>query len=206
MPSSLRSVFFTLALAFILWFFTFALPVGNFWLKLSFSAFILALTGLISSRKEWQTLFRFKARHLWVGLFSALVLYGIFWLGVKLSTIIFSFASREISSVYFNKTQLNVVAIGLLLLFVMGPAEEIYWHGFVQRSFSKRFGPMTGVLLTSAIYALVHVVAFNLMLFIAAAMCGLFWGWLYQREQSLVPVILSHSLWDLIIFVLFPLS
>jgi len=206
MPLSLRSVFFTLALAFFLWFFTFALPVGNFWLKLSFSAFILALTGLISSRKEWQTLFRFKARHLWVGLFSALVLYGIFWLGVKLSTIIFSFASREISSVYFNKTQLNVVAIGLLLLFVMGPAEEIYWHGFVQRSFSKRFGPMTGVLLTSAIYALVHVVAFNLMLFVAAAICGLFWGWLYQREQSLVPVILSHSLWDLIIFVLFPLS
>jgi membrane protease YdiL (CAAX protease family) len=206
MPSSLRSVFWTLPLAFILWFFTFALPIGNFWLKLSFSAFILALTGLISSRKEWQTLFRFKARHLWMGPVSALLLYGIFWVGKKLSMIIFPFASREISSVYFNKTQLDVFAIGLLLLFVMGPAEEIYWHGFVQRSFGKRFGPMTGVLLTSAIYALVHVFALNLMLFFAAGVCGLFWGWLYQREQNLIPVILSHSLWDLIIFVLFPLS
>ena len=88
----------------------------------------------------------------------------------------------------------------------MGPAEEIYWHGFIQRAFSHRYGATAGVLITSAIYAAVHVVAFNFMLCVAAAICGLFWGVLYQREQSLIPVIISHSLWDLIIFVLFPLS
>ena len=86
----------------------------------------------------------------------------------------------------------------------MGPAEEIYWHGFVQRTFSRRFGAVAGVLLTAIIYAAVHVVALNGMLVIAAAVCGLFWGWLYQREQSLVPVIFSHSLWDVLVFVLFP--
>ena len=32
--------------AFLLWFITFAMPVGNFWMKLSASAFILALFGL----------------------------------------------------------------------------------------------------------------------------------------------------------------
>ena len=60
--------------------------------------------------------------------------------------------------------------------------------------------------LTTVVYSLVHIVAFNVMLLVAAAVCGLFWGWLYQREQSLIPVILSHSIWDVIIFVVFPLS
>lgn len=145
-------------------------------------------------------------RTLWVGLVSALLLYGIFWLGKELSTIFFPFAFRKISGIYGNKAQLDLTTIALLLFFVMGPAEEIYWHGFVQRSFSSHFGPAVGILLTSGIYALVHIFACNLMLLIAASICGIFWGWLYQREQNLIPVILSHSIWDLTIFVLFPLA
>ena len=205
MTPLLRSALWTLPVALGLWFLTFAVPVGNFWVKLCISASILATTGLILSRGEWKSLFGFKRRHLWVGPVSALVLYGVFWLGNEVSSVLFPFASKEISSIYVNKTQLPSIAIGLLLVFVMGPAEEIYWHGFIQRTFSHRYGAFAGVLLTTAVYAVVHVVALNVMLFVAAAVCGLFWGVLYQREQSLIPVIISHSLWDLIIFVLFPL-
>lgn len=205
-PSGLLNpVLWTLPVAFGLWLLTFAVPAGNFWVKLCLSASILAAAGLMLSRGERRFLFGFKRRHLWLGPVSALVLYGIFWLGNGLSTMLFPFASKEISSIYLNKTQLPSFVIGLLLLFVMGPAEEIYWHGFVQRRFSHRFGAVVGVLLTAMIYAVVHVVALNFMLFVAAGVCGLFWGVLYQREQSLIPVIISHSLWDLIIFVLFPL-
>ena len=206
MPSPLRPVFWTLPLAFVLWFFTFALPFGNFWFKLSVSASALALLGLKWSRNRWGTLFQFRIHHLWLGPLSAILLYGIFWLGKEFSTLLFPFASKEISNVYFNKTQLSLPAIGFLLFFIMGPAEEIYWHGFVQRSLSERLGPTAGLFLTTAVYSLVHIVALNLMLLVAAALCGLFWGWLYQREQSLIPVILSHSIWDVIIFVIFPLS
>jgi membrane protease YdiL (CAAX protease family) len=44
------------------------------------------------------------------------------------------------------------------------------------------------------------------MLLVAAGVCGLFWGLLYWREQNLIPVIISHSLWDVMIFVLFPMA
>ncbi len=202
----MRSIWWTLPLAFGLWFITFAIPAGNFWLKLCASATVLALIGLRLSWKERQGLFSFRPRHLWVGVSSALVLYWIFWLGKLISPLIFPSASREISNIYINKAQLDPLIIGLLLLFVMGPAEEIYWHGLVQRTLSLRLGPAGGVFLTAAIYALVHVVAFNFMLVGAAGVCGLFWGLLYQKEKSLVPVIISHSLWDVIIFVLFPLN
>ena len=206
MPSSLLPVLWTLPLAFILWFITFAIPPGNFWLKLTCSASLLATLGLRSSRKDWRTLFHFKPRYLWLGPLSAILLYGIFWLGKECSTFLFPFASKQISNVYLNKAQLDVRAIGFLLFFIMGPAEEIYWHGFVQRSLSQQYGSWKGLFLTTAIYSLVHIFALNFMLLVAAAVCGFFWGWLYQREQSLIPVILSHSIWDVIIFVIFPLS
>src|SRR5512147_2593777 len=113
----LRPVFLTLPLAFVLWFFTFALPLGNFWFKLAISASILAVLGLRQSRNHRKTLFHFKTRYLWLGPLSAILLYGIFWLGKEMSAILFPFAPQEISTVYFNKAQLNLTAIGLLLFF-----------------------------------------------------------------------------------------
>ncbi len=196
----------TLPLAFGLWFLTFAVPAGNFWAKLAISASILAAAGLLLSGSEWKSLFVFKKGHLWLGLVSAIVLYGLFWIGNEVSSALFPFASKEISGIYSNRTQLPSLLIGLLLFFVMGPAEEIYWHGFIQKTLCRHYGAITGVLLTTIVYAAVHVAALNFMLLVAAAICGLFWGLLYQREQSLVPVIISHSIWDLIIFVVFPLS
>jgi uncharacterized protein len=205
MNPSLRPVYITIAAAFILWFITFALAAGNFWLKLACSALLLAAAGLIFSRCELKTLFAFKVRHLWVGILSALALYGIFWIGKGMASILFSFAPGQIASVYETRTQLDAVLIGLILVFLMGPAEEIYWHGFVQRRIVGRYGPAAGVLGTTAVYALVHAVSWNFMLVAAAGVCGLYWGLLFQREKNLIPLIISHSLWDVLIFVLFPM-
>ena len=206
MNPSLRTVYATIPAAFVLWFFIFALPVGNFWLKLTGSASLLAAIGLVSSRNELKALFVFKIRHLWVGTLSALILYGIFWVGKLAANLLFSFAPGQIESVYASKTQLDAVWIGLLLLLVMGPAEEIYWHGFVQRRLTGRYGATVGVLATAVVYTLVHVVSLNFMLVAAAGVCGLYWGLLFQWEKNLIPLIISHALWDFLIFVLFPMK
>ena len=67
-----------------------------------------------------------------------------------------------------------------------------------------RFGAKRGWLLASVIYAAVHIASGNFMLTMAAFTAGLFWGWLYQREQNLVPCIVSHCLWTVTIFILLP--
>jgi uncharacterized protein len=206
MPASLRLLYSSLVAAFILWFFIFAYPYGNFWIKLILSALFLACVGLISSRGHLKALFAFKFRHLWVGVLSALILYGIFWVGKEVAALLFSFAPGQIASVYATKSQLDTALIGLFLCFLMGPAEEIYWHGFIQRRLTESYGARIGVLGTTVVYALVHAVSLNPMLILAAGVCGLFWGLLYQREQNLIPLILSHSLWDVLIFVLFPMA
>jgi membrane protease YdiL (CAAX protease family) len=206
MNGSLRPVYWTVPAAFLLWFFIFAVPAGNFWLKLTCSASLLAAIGLVFSRNELNALFAFRIRHLWVGIVSALFLYGIFWVGKLAANLLFSFAPGQIESVYASKTQLDAVWIGLLLLFVMGPAEEIYWHGFVQRRLTGRYGATAGVIATAAVYMLVHAVSLNFMLVAAAGVCGLYWGLLFQREKNLIPLIISHALWDFLIFVLFPMT
>ena len=201
-----QRVLLTVPAAFLLWFVTFAVPPGNFWLKLSFSALLLAVFALKPLLEKREKLLSIRKRFVFVGILSAVLLYAIFWVGREVSTALFPFASREIGNVYVTKAELNPAAIGLLLFFIMGPAEEIYWRGFVQETLSGRFGQTTGLLVTSAIYALIHIFAFNFMLFVAAAVCGLFWGLLYLREGSLIPVMLSHALWDLMTFVLFPFN
>ena len=206
MNGSLRPVFWTIPAAFVLWFFIFVVPAGNFWLKLTGSASLLAAIGLFSSRNDLKALFTFRIRHLWVGILSALLLYGIFFVGKLAANLLFSFAPAQIESVYASKTQLEAVWIGLLLLFVMGPAEEIYWHGFVQRRLTGRYGATAGVLATAVVYTLVHATSLNFMLIMAAGVCGLYWGLLFQREKSLIPLIISHALWDFLIFVLFPMT
>ncbi len=118
--------------------------------------------------------------------------------------MLFDFATRQVDSIYGMKDGTSPVAIGILLVFLIGPAEEIFWRGLVQDRFMARYGELGGWILASVAYMAVHVWAFNFMLIAAAGVCGIFWGFVYLRWRSLVPVIISHALWDVAIFVLFP--
>jgi hypothetical protein len=42
------------------------------------------------------------------------------------------------------------------------------------------------------------------MLILAAAVCGVFWGWLYLRFRSPLLNVVSHAVWDLLVFVILP--
>jgi hypothetical protein len=57
-----------------------------------------------------------------------------------------------------------------------------------------------------ALYCLMHICALNPMLLIAALVLGAHWSYLYWRFGSLVPGIASHALWDVTIFVIFPVQ
>jgi membrane protease YdiL (CAAX protease family) len=44
------------------------------------------------------------------------------------------------------------------------------------------------------------------MLIMAALVCGAFWGLLYMLNKNLLTVLVSHALWDVAVFILFPIS
>ena len=193
----------TIVFAFILWSLAFFFPWGSFWIKISLSAASLAALG-IYFQKGSNDSFVFDTRAILIGLVSAALLYLIFWAGKVVATGLFPFAEHQIGSIYGKGAGASRWMIALLLLFVTGPCEEIYWRGYLQRKLMQCLGGWQGWLLASAIYAGVHIWSFNFMLIGAAAVAGAFWGALYWRLGRLPALIVSHSLWSAFIFAVLP--
>jgi membrane protease YdiL (CAAX protease family) len=194
----------TVLLAAFFWFVTFALPWSSFWIKISLSASSLAVISFILSPPRRED-FHFTSRAVLIGLCSAGLLYIIFWAGKIVATTLFDFAGRQIGGIYHKGAGTPVLAIALLLFFVTGPSEEIFWRGYLQRNLMARFGRWPGWAITTAIYAGVHIWSLNFMLVGAAAVAGAFWGAMYANLGSLAPVIISHSVWSTLIFAVFPM-
>lgn len=202
----------------ILWFTMFSpwtAPYLNFWVAMSVSGLILmTISFLIGGTKINRNEFTFS--NVLIGVVTAAALWGVFWLGNYLSTRWFGFAQGQINSIYDMKNGNDVLIVGTLLLFVIGPAEEIFWRGYFQRNITEIFNKslkiksetwrwLAPVLITAFVYAAVHVFSFNFMLIMAALVCGLFWGFMYRFTKSIVPLIVCHALWDVSVFIIFPI-
>ena len=199
-----KYIIFTLFVATILWYLLFVIKPMNFWLEMSLSISVLVFMSLVFNRDNFK-IGKLTIRHILIGIFSAIALYIIFYIGNIISGYLFPFKDSQVLSVYSNRSKGSLIWIGLLLLFVIGPGEEIYWRGFIQNTLSKKMGETKGYIISILLYAGVHIITGNVMLVIAALVCGIFWGWIYKKEKSLLPVIISHAVWDLTIFVIFPL-
>lgn len=207
MPGRVKPLVLLIILAIVFWLEMFLLKHYNFWFEMTIAAALLASLGLFFNHRSGEAinyrLYFFEPKHIFIGIISAAILYFIFYGGDYLSKQLLSFADKQIIDVYNNKSLLDPNLI-ILLLLIIGPAEEVFWRGFVQDTLEEKLGDNTGWLIASGIYAAVHLFAMNLMLFAAALVCGLFWGWIFKRFKSLWPGIISHALWDVTIFVLLP--
>ena len=214
MSSSVKGIKLAVPVAALLWFYMFSLWTQgrpNFWLVMSCAAVIL--TGLAifflpageRFPKVEKPIFQLLG-----GIVLAFTLWGIFWVGDKTSSWLFDFARPEVDAVYSIKQGLPVPVIGALLLLLIGPAEEFFWRGFVQKTLASslkgRYPQDYAFLLTAAIYALVHIWSFNFMLIMAALVAGLVWGFIYRLCPKALPaLIISHALWDVLIFIILPI-
>ncbi|HYA49397.1 MAG TPA: type II CAAX endopeptidase family protein [Burkholderiales bacterium] len=139
------------------------------------------------------------------GLASAALLYAVFASGRLAAFKLFPFAASGIASVYGLKNGASVLRIVLLLGLVIGPGEELVWRGFLQENLGRGLSRGWGFALTALAYALVHAASGNVMLVLAAGVCGVYWGVMYRIFRSPVLNIVSHTAWDLFIFIVRPL-
>lgn len=180
----------------------------DFWWGMGLTAVVAAGLGLAADRGYAARLSADvrtgPARKIAWGLASAVLLYGVFAAGRLAAMKLFPFAGSGIAQIYGLKAGVPVLRIVLLLGLVIGPGEELVWRGFLQENLARRLGRTAGFVLTALAYALVHAGSGNIMLVLAAAVCGLFWGALYTRFRSPVLNIVSHTAWDLLIFIVIP--
>ena len=194
------------AVGFFMLFSPWTKEVIAFWPMMSVTAGLLAAGALALDRRQLKPIYALKMSDIIAGLLSAAFLYAVFWVGHFVSTQILPFAGRQVNSVYTIRQGVHPVLIGLLLMFLIGPAEEIFWRGFVQRRLCGRYGALCGFVLSVAIYAGVHLWSFNFMLIAAAAVCGGFWGLMFLATKRLWPCIISHAVWDVMILLIWPIQ
>lgn len=165
-------IFGAVLLAIICWAFTFGLCWGNFWVKIGLSVIIICLYSSYWQRPK----IHFSSRAVFIGIISAVLLYGIFYLGYVLSPYIVPGAAHQIGGIYDMGTGTDKRFIFLLLLFVTGPGEEIFWRGFLQDRLMVKYGDLSGFVVTTLIYGGVHIFSLNFILVMAALVAGAFWG------------------------------
>ena len=204
----MKKLIFAIVTAFALWtamFSPLTAPHINFWVAMSISATILI--GIATfARSSWPRDFKWSLSEIVLGAAIAVALWGVFWLGDKISQLIFDFARPQVDSIYAMKDGSSSTLIALALLLLIGPAEEIFWRGYVQRTLSQRLGANKGFIVATAIYTLVHIGSLNFMLIMAAMVCGIAWGLLYRlMPERFTAITISHALWDAAVFVIFPI-
>ena len=204
----MKRLVFTIVLATVLWtvmFSPWTAPHVNFWWIMTGSACTLSVLASIFNPGWWKRL-NFAPKQLFWGIAIAVALWGVFWVGDKLSQLMFDFARPQVDTIYGMKEGESPWLLTALMLFLIGPAEEIFWRGYVQEKLSRRWNANMGFIVTAAIYALVHAGSCNFMLTMAALVAGVVWGLLYRLfPQYFTAIIISHALWDVAVFIWFPI-
>jgi len=82
----------------------------------------------------------------------------------------------------------------VIVLVVVAPlTEELLFRGLILRGFMQRYGTVAAVLLSTLLFALIHV---NPYQFASAILGGVFLAWLFVRTRSLWPCIIAHALFN----------
>ncbi len=206
---SIKPVAWAIAVAAVLWGIMFSpltAPHINFWITMTGSGLVLIGISHILKDRWGGRRFNLVWGEVTLGIASAALLWGVFWVCNELSRMIFSFAGSQVSAIYDLRTGNNPWVVGVMLMVVIGPAEELFWRGTVQRAMEAKWGRTAAFFAATAAYTLVHIWSLNLMLIGAAAVCGGFWALIYAWRRNLTAVLISHCLWDVAVFLIFPIS
>jgi uncharacterized protein len=95
-----------------------------------------------------------------------------------------------------------LLAFGLIL--ATGFVEELVFRGVFQNNAIKSFGVKTGVLVVSAVFAILHIGWLNVLDIALVFFIGLFFSFLMFKTGSLIGISLSHGLTNVFLFLVMP--
>ena len=81
---------------------------------------------------------------------------------------------------------MTIVLVGVLIPVV----EEIFFRGFLFAGLAARFGVLTGLIVSSAVFAVAHA---DVKVMMPIFVTGLLFGWAYHRTKTLWVPITAHA-------------
>lgn len=181
---------------------TFRGPRDKFWDRMTTTGAILGTLAIAGDKTLQRP--RLRARDLALGVGIAAGLYGIFQLGDRMARRLLPAGDENIGDIYELRNLRPKDEIALRLAAVVGPTEELFWRGFLQRSLARRWGAARAGLAASAAYGGAHLVTGNPALIGAATIAGAYWSALAFLGTPMAALIVSHVVWDIWIFLIAP--
>jgi membrane protease YdiL (CAAX protease family) len=139
-----------------------------------------------------------------MGALSGLALYALFFVGALLvqGTPLWPWIEDVVE---LTRGTAPAGLAALVIVFGTAPSEEVLWRGAVFARLTRRYGAgWRPVVMTSLAYALFVGLSLSPVLPLAALVCGLVWARQRQVTGSLVPSLVSHALWSLLMFLYVP--
>jgi membrane protease YdiL (CAAX protease family) len=183
---------------------TFRGPRRVFWRRMTATG--LALGGLALATEPDLRRTRMRGWDLAAGLASAAGLYAVFLAGDRAARHLLPRGGQEIADIYALRDLRPRGELAARLALVIGPAEELFWRGFVNRRLARHVGPWPGAAVGSAVYAGAHLATGNLTLFGAAGVAGAYWSALAAAGMPMGALVTSHAAWDLLTLLVLPTS
>lgn len=190
-----------LVLAFAAFAATFRGPRSRFWTRMTATGATLGGLSLVADPALRRL--RPTGTDVAAGLASAGGLYVIFRVGDFFARRIMPKGAEEIDAVYELRGEHDPKALAARLAFVIGPAEELFWRGFVQTRLQATYG-RAGTAAAIGAYGGAHLVTGNATLVGAATVAGAYWSLLAAGGMSMEALIVSHVAWDVVIFLIAP--
>ena len=183
---------------------TFHGPRDRFWSRITATGALLGGLALVSVPSLRRT--RIGRREAAVGLGSAAALYVTFRLGDRFARRYVPGGDRQIRDIYSLSDLRPRGEMALRLVAVVGPAEELFWRGLVQEVLMRRYGRWRGAAIAAVVYSAAHVTTGNFVLVGSAGVAGAHWCAMYAAGVPMGALIVSHSAWDVWIFLVQPTS
>ena len=179
-------------------------PLG-IWLAIGGAAIALGLAVLVFQRPASAALLQPSARRVLLGAAAGGVMAVATYVLYPLFARILPFIATDTTRLYaaFRAPSFVVASVALVPI-ILG--EELVWRGVVQTSLVQRLGVWRGIPLAAIVYALVHTPLGSPVLVAVAFFCGLAWGILRAMTASLVPPLVAHLLWDVLVLLWLPLD
>ena len=120
-------------------------------------------------------------------------------------------ASNQAAEMGVEQPEALLLLIPISLLFI-GPGEELLFRGTIQNRLREAYGPLVAVVVASALFAALHVVALTGGLSGRLVSIGLLFlpslvlGFAYERTRNLVVTAVVHGAYDATIFGLLYVS
>jgi membrane protease YdiL (CAAX protease family) len=175
------------------------------WSALGGASVALGIAVFVLDRSGALRLFRPSAHLVLVGAAAGWSMSAATYLLYPAFVRVLPFIRTDMASLYVSfREQPRVIAALALLPVILG--EELVWRGVVQTALARRLGPCGGVPVAALTYAFVHAPLGSPVLVVVALSCGMAWGALRAASASLVPSLVAHLVWDILVLLWLPLD